>query len=233
VVTTPSPTPVRPIPAPGFIAACTVSTWLDPCAPVVAGPLAWLLLGHAPPRRPDETAEGIEDGLLGMAGAMRLRPARERVPHVGDRLITRRETVALTTGTTSTSCGYRTPATNGACTPRAGCPSASRSASTPREDAVDAYIRQAAARGTVLMGATGVRSRFGRPDTQPDQAPEGAGHDAHSTPGHPVTAAVLLTNAQRFDGCTRDMPWGVDTLSSSPRICRRTSFRSSFDMSND
>jgi hypothetical protein len=157
--------------------------------------LAWLLLGHAPPRRPDETAEGIEDGPLGMAGAMRLRPAGERVPHVGDRLITRREIAALGYGHDEHVMRPPHPGNEWCVHAARGLPVRIALGLDPRADAVDAYIRQAAARGTVLLGATGVRSRFGRRYATRSSA-RGRRDMTHAAPGHPVTAAVLLTNAQ-------------------------------------
>ncbi|MFE7114432.1 hypothetical protein ACFU99_03290 [Streptomyces sp. NPDC057654] len=84
-----------PVPGPGFAAGVTVSSWLD-ASP--AGDIAWLLIGHPPPRRPVETARTIEAGLRALAAGMRLLPAAERVPDVGDRLMIRGPVVALDYG---------------------------------------------------------------------------------------------------------------------------------------
>jgi hypothetical protein len=86
----------RAVPGPAFAAGCTVSTWVH--AGALAEPVAYVLIGHAPPRRVSETAESIEAGLMGMVDAMRLRPAAERVPIVGARLVTNGPLVALDYG---------------------------------------------------------------------------------------------------------------------------------------
>ncbi|MFF2651714.1 hypothetical protein [Streptomyces sp. NPDC058045] len=86
---------IRAVPGPGFVAGCTVRTWLDTTP---AGPLAHLLIGHRPPRRPEETAEGIEAGLMGMVDGMRLRPATERPSTIGAHLLIRSPYAALDYG---------------------------------------------------------------------------------------------------------------------------------------
>ncbi|MEU3031366.1 hypothetical protein ACPCBC_15295 [Streptomyces incarnatus] len=81
---------IRAVPGADFLAGCIVSTWLDM--------VAFLLIGHAPPRYPGETADSIEVGLMGMVDAMGLRPAFETVPVVGLRIVMRGPYVALDYG---------------------------------------------------------------------------------------------------------------------------------------
>lgn len=163
---TPAPgAPVRPIPGPGFIAACAVSTWVDSHSSVVAGHLAWLLIGHAPARRQGETAENIEDGLLGMAAAMRLRPAEERVPHVGERLIMRRAVVALDYGHPEYVMRIPHPGDGWRAHAACGLPVCVALGLDPippgaGAEIIERYLHRGAADGRVLMGATGVRPKL-------------------------------------------------------------------------
>lgn len=88
----------RAVPGPAFIAGSSVSTWVQADA---AASIAYVLIGHAPPQRPEETAETIKDGLLGMVEAMNLHPAApaaEWGPYIGARLIPRGPYVALDYG---------------------------------------------------------------------------------------------------------------------------------------
>ncbi|GAA4804788.1 hypothetical protein [Streptomyces ziwulingensis] len=87
---------IRAVPGPGFAAGRTVSTWMHTGG--LTNPMAYVLIGHAPPRRPDLTCASAEAGLMGMVNAMRLRPAAERVPIIGARLIIRGPYVALDYG---------------------------------------------------------------------------------------------------------------------------------------
>ena len=151
-----------PVPGPGFVAGCAVVSWLDVHS--VAGPIAYLLIGHLPPRRPGETAESIESGLLGMVDAMRLRPAAERVPAIGPRLVMRGPYVALDYGHPSYFMRIPTPpaewrahlAHGGA-----ACLTIGLDPIAPGlgPDAFGAYISRIAATGRAYMGATGLRNR--------------------------------------------------------------------------
>ncbi|MEK9521473.1 hypothetical protein MIU24_19065 [Streptomyces venezuelae] len=100
-MTTESATPdtglsFRAVPGPGFAAGCSVITWVD------EGPfehrIAYILIGHVPPRRTGETAESVEAGLMGMVDGMGLRPAADRVPIIGARVILRGPLAALDYG---------------------------------------------------------------------------------------------------------------------------------------
>lgn len=153
----------RAVPGPGFVAGCTVSTWLDTYGSP-STPVAYLLVGHAPPRRINETSASIEDGLMGMVDAMRLRPSAERVPIVGARLILRGRFVLLDYGHPSFT--MRLPLT----TPEwrahviAGghvCLAVGLDAIPPGvgPDAVSAYVDRVCATGRAYMGATTFRSR--------------------------------------------------------------------------
>ncbi|MFF5567917.1 hypothetical protein ACFY7Z_19235 [Streptomyces sp. NPDC012623] len=82
-------------PPPGFLAGCTLSSWLDLTQ---AGPTAWPLIGHSRPRRARETAASIEAGPQALADSMGLRPATSRIPRVSARLRIRALTVALDYG---------------------------------------------------------------------------------------------------------------------------------------
>lgn len=153
----------RAVPGPGFVAGCTVSTWLD-SVDALAVPVAYLLIGHAPPRRMNETPQNIEDGLMGMVDAMRLRPSAERVPMVGPRLILRGRFVLLDYGHPCFT--MRLPAT----TPEwrahvaAGgqvCLTVGLDEIPPGAgpDAVAAYVNRVCATGRAYMGATTFRGR--------------------------------------------------------------------------
>lgn len=165
---------VRPIPGPDFIARCTMTTWVDTDSSVMAGPLGWLLLGHAPLRTPDETPEGVTNGLLGMADAMRLRPAAQRVPHVGNLLIMRRDIVALDYGHPEYVMRIPEPGDQWRAHAALGRPVCIALGLDPippgaGAEIIDRYIQNGAATGRVHMGATGVRTRFRRPDASTDR----------------------------------------------------------------
>ncbi|GAA5056513.1 hypothetical protein [Streptomyces similanensis] len=152
----------RTVPGPGFVAGCTVTTWVEVSAQV--GRIAYLLIGHAPPRRPGETASSVEDGLLGMIGAMRLRPAADRVPDVGARLLLRGAYVALDYG--HPQFHMRIPAPGGewlSYLTRGGqvCVTIGLDPIPPGAgpDAVGAYLDRIAATGRAYMGATTLRGR--------------------------------------------------------------------------
>ncbi|MEU9306970.1 hypothetical protein [Streptomyces sp. NPDC048256] len=156
-----SPT-IRAVPGPGFVAGCTVSTWLH-ASDALGIPVAYILLGHAPPRRPDETAETVEAGLLGMVDAMRLRPAAERVPIVGARLILRGPFVALDYGHPAYT--MRLPATDDQWRAHVNaggqvCLTIGLDPVPPGAgpDAVEAYLARIVATGRAYMGATAIRN---------------------------------------------------------------------------
>jgi hypothetical protein len=153
----------RAVPGPGFTAGCLVSTWFrreSYGAPAVA----YALIGHMPPRRPNETPETVEAGLLGMVDAMRLRPAAERVPHVGDRLIIRGPYVVLDYGHPEYTLRLPTPGAEWRTHVTAGgqvCVTISLDPLPPGAgpDAVEAHLGRAIAAGRAYMGATTLRAR--------------------------------------------------------------------------
>lgn len=153
----------RAVPGPGFAAGCTVSTWLHRGALDV--PLAHVLIGHAPPRRPGETVETVEAGLLGMIDAMRLQPAAERVPSIGARLVVRGPYVALDYGHPRFFLRLPAPdaewcrhvAANGPVCLTIGLDPVPPGAGP---DAVEAYLARVVPRGRAYMGATSIRNRF-------------------------------------------------------------------------
>lgn len=152
----------RAVPGPGFAAGCTVSTWVD--TGTLAAPIAYVLIGHAPPRRPDETAESVEDGLLGMVDAMRLRPAAERVPTVGPRLLLRGPTVALDYGHPKYVMRLPTPGADWRRHVAAGgaaCVTIGLDPMPPGAgpDAIEAYLARIVATNRAYMGATTLRAR--------------------------------------------------------------------------
>ncbi|WP_411141405.1 hypothetical protein [Streptomyces sp. x-80] len=125
--------------------------------------IAYVLIGHAPPRRPEETA-AIETGLLGMVDAMRLRPAAERVPHVGDRLTLRGPVVVLDYG--HPACTMQLPATGDEWRAHVSaggrvCLAIGLDPIPPGAgpDAVEAYLARVLATGRAYMGATTIRRR--------------------------------------------------------------------------
>ncbi|APD18776.1 hypothetical protein SEA_RALEIGH_27 [Streptomyces phage Raleigh] len=152
----------RAVPGPGFAAGCTVSTWVDVGG--LSTPVAYILIGHAPPRRPGESAESVEAGLMGMVDSMRLRPAAERVPIVGPRLLLRDRFAALDYG--HPTFVLRLPATGDDWRRHvvAGGPVCVTIGLDPLPpgagpDAVDAYLSRVAATGRAYMGATTRRVR--------------------------------------------------------------------------
>ncbi|WP_328361349.1 hypothetical protein OG800_26350 [Streptomyces sp. NBC_00445] len=153
---------IRAVPGPGFVAGCTVSTWVHEGA--LAATIAYVLIGHAPPRRPGETAESVEVGLMGMVDAMRLRPAAERVPIVGARLIMRGPYVALDYGhpayfmrLPATGANWRKHVAAGG----AACLTIGLDPVPPGAgpDAVEAYLARVVATNRAYMGATTIRNR--------------------------------------------------------------------------
>ncbi|MGC0205209.1 hypothetical protein [Streptomyces levis] len=151
----------RAVPGPGFVAGCTVSTWLQTGA--LAEPVAHVLIGHAPPRRAHEDALSVELGLLGMVDAMRLRPAPERVPHVGDRLIMRGPYVALDYGHPNLVMRLPAPQEWRAHVNTGGpvCLTVALDPIPPGAgpDAVEAHLERVVAIGRAYMGATALRNR--------------------------------------------------------------------------
>lgn len=152
----------RAVPGPGFAAGCTVSTWVHTGA--LAEPVAYVLLGHAPPRRPGETAETVETGLLGMVDAMNLRPAAERVPIVGARLILRGPFVALDYGHPNFFMRLPAPGEEWRKHVAAGglvCLTLGLDPVPPGAgpDAVEAYLERVIATNRAYMGATTIRNR--------------------------------------------------------------------------
>ncbi|MEU4209934.1 hypothetical protein AB0F13_08030 [Streptomyces sp. NPDC026206] len=69
---------------PGLLCSVVVSTWAEVTA---AGPVAFLLIGHPPARRQGETAESIEQQMLGLSAALDLTEPSETLRHVGNRVI--------------------------------------------------------------------------------------------------------------------------------------------------
>lgn len=152
----------RAVPGPGFAAGCTVSTWVHTGA--LAEPVAYVLLGHAPPRRPGETAETVETGLMGMVDAMNLRPAAERVPIVGARLILRGPFVALDYGHPNFFMRLPAPSEEWRKHVAAGglvCLTLGLDPVPPGAgpDAVEAYLERVIATNRAYMGATTIRNR--------------------------------------------------------------------------
>ncbi|WP_406334381.1 hypothetical protein OG814_11910 [Streptomyces zaomyceticus] len=151
----------RAVPGPGFVAGCSVTTWV---AEGFFSRIAYVLIGHAPPRRAGETAESLREGLMGMVDAMRLRPAAERVPIVGARLLVRGPLVALDYG--HPQYVMRLPGTGeewrahvvkgGPVCLTVGLDSVPPGAGP---DAIAAYLDRVAATGHAYMGATTVRPR--------------------------------------------------------------------------
>ncbi|MFI5883556.1 hypothetical protein [Streptomyces sp. NPDC051554] len=153
---------IRAVPGPGFVAGCTVSTWLHTGA--LAAPIAYVLIGHAPPRRAGETTESVEAGLMGMVEAMRLRPAAERVPIVGARLIMRGPYVALDYGHPAFFMRLPTPGDDWRRHVTAGgqvCLTIGLDPVPPGAgpDAVEAYLARVIATHRAHMGATTIRNR--------------------------------------------------------------------------
>lgn len=154
---------IRAVPGPGFVVGCTVSTWVHAAGPL-AVPVAYVLIGHAPPRRANETAESVEVGLMGMVDAMRLQPAAERVPIVGARLILRGPYVALDYGHPAYTMRLPTPGEQWRAHVNAGgqvCLTIGLDPIPPGAgpDAVEDYLARICATGRAYMGATTIRNR--------------------------------------------------------------------------
>ncbi|MGW5096214.1 hypothetical protein ACWEQU_12865 [Streptomyces nodosus] len=152
----------RAVPGPGFAAGCSVSTWVHVGA--LAPPVAYVLIGHAPPRRAGETAESVEAGLMGMVDAMNLRPAAERVPIVGARLLIRGPFVALDYGHPTFVMRLPTPGDAWHRHVTAGRPACVTIGLDPvppgaGPDMVEQYLERVVATHRAYMGATTLRTR--------------------------------------------------------------------------
>ncbi|AFU62166.1 hypothetical protein SV1_26 [Streptomyces phage SV1] len=151
----------RAVPGPGFAAGCIVTTWV---AEGFFSRVAYVLIGHAPPRRPGETSETITEGLMGMVDAMNLRPAAERVPIVGARLRVRGPLAALDYGhpeylmrLPAIGDEWRTHVVRGGPV----CLTVGLDPIPPGAgpDAIAAYLDRVASTGRAYMGATTLRAR--------------------------------------------------------------------------
>ncbi|MFI9724522.1 hypothetical protein ACIHFE_33670 [Streptomyces sp. NPDC052396] len=69
---------------PGLLCSVVVSTWVED---TTAGPVAFLLIGHPPARRQGETAESVEQQMLGLSAALDLAEPAENIRHVGNRVL--------------------------------------------------------------------------------------------------------------------------------------------------
>jgi hypothetical protein len=151
----------RAVPGPAFLERCTVATWLHRGA--LADPVAHVLIAHAPPQG-DETAASVEVGLMGMADAMLMSPAAERLSHVGDRLIVRGPFVALDYGHPTEFLGLPAPGEDWRAFVAAGgqaCITIGLDPVPPGAgpDAVEAYLARVIATGRAYMGTTTIRNR--------------------------------------------------------------------------
>ncbi|GAB2783066.1 hypothetical protein [Streptomyces daliensis] len=157
---TPKPVTIRAVPAPGFIAGCTASMWIESHSP--AGRVAFLLIGHAPARRPGETPENIEAGLLGMVDALDLRPPAEHLPDTGSRLVMTGDVITFDYGHPSftlclppTGRAWRSHlADDGPVCVLVGLDPVPPGAGP---DAINAYVSRTIATGRVRMGVTRLR----------------------------------------------------------------------------
>ncbi|WP_050514813.1 hypothetical protein [Streptomyces rimosus] len=154
-------TPVRPAPGPGFIAGVVTSTWLDTASP--AGHVAWLLMAHPSPRRPGETAQGIEDQILGIADALGLRTASRRLTVIGDRLSVRGPRLVLDYGHPRFALRVPNPSPRWLDHILHGgyvCLALGLDPVPPGAgpDAIEAYLRRSFTRDRVFVGVTGVRA---------------------------------------------------------------------------
>ncbi|MYZ33777.1 MULTISPECIES: hypothetical protein [unclassified Streptomyces] len=120
------------------------------------------MIGHAPPRRLNETSESIGARLLALADNLGLRAAADRVPHIGRRLLIRHGVVACDYGHDDYL--MRVPDTGQAWQQhviRGGqvllVVGLDPLPPYQGQQEVDAYLRQATNRHHVLMGATGAR----------------------------------------------------------------------------
>lgn len=156
-------TEIRPIPGPGFVARLLVSSWVDPMRDSDA-PVPFMLIGHPGPRHPGETTESVERGLLGMADAMRLSPASDRVPHIGPRLLIGGRVTALDYGhpsfffrVPSPSARWRELVARGQLACMTLCLDPVPFGAGP--DGTEAFIGRSIANGRALMGAVSARTR--------------------------------------------------------------------------
>ncbi|MFD4371482.1 hypothetical protein ACFWPY_07805 [Streptomyces sp. NPDC058527] len=166
-MTTDSATPsaglsFRAVPGPGFAAGCSVITWVDEGLFEVR--IAYILIGHVPPRRTGETAESVEDGLMGLVDGMALRPAAERVPILGARVVLRGPLVALDYGHPEYL--LRLPNTGAEWRAHVGrggpvCVTVGLDPIPPGAgpDAISSYLDRVTATGRAYMGATTARAR--------------------------------------------------------------------------
>ncbi|MFE6764339.1 hypothetical protein [Streptomyces sp. NPDC057689] len=151
---------IRAVPGPTFLARLTVATWLDPHT--LDFPIGHLLICHAPPCGA-ETQATIEDGLLGMIGAMGLLPAAEPMPALGPRLITRGPFVVIDYGHPTAYLTVPTPGDQWRQHAAAGghvCISVLLDTLPPGAgpDAVDAHLARSFANGRAYVGTTTVRN---------------------------------------------------------------------------
>ncbi|MEV6681355.1 hypothetical protein AB0N09_31465 [Streptomyces erythrochromogenes] len=149
-------------PGPGFIATVAAETRLRN---VDGHDLAQLLITHPGPRRANETAETVEDGMRRLAVALHLGPGDDPPPVIGGQLMIRRGCASLDYGhdryvitIPSPSQRWLTLVGDGAmcriCLVLAPLALAADSTAT------DEHLRVSLVRGELMWGTTYARRRF-------------------------------------------------------------------------
>ncbi|MFD5874076.1 hypothetical protein [Streptomyces sp. NPDC060322] len=150
------PEPPVLTPTAGLLASLAVWHWVDE---TVAGPVAFLLFAHLPPRLPGESLDVIEARMRGLSKSLGLASPDAPLPDIGDRLFMHRETDAalLLDG-----CDYFLHAPIGGEWARFVCAGGTVAvtvglAPLPRhvaQEVVEAYLVERAVEGRLLMGKT-------------------------------------------------------------------------------
>ncbi|MFF9705053.1 hypothetical protein ACF1FE_28285 [Streptomyces griseofuscus] len=149
-------------PGPGFVATVAATTGIHRAE---GYDLAQLLITHPGPRRPNETAETVADGMRRLATALHLGPGDQEPPLIGGQIMIRRGFAALDYGHDQYVMTIPTPAQDWLALLSVGalcrvCLVIAPLALAADQAETDAHLRESLARGLVMWGTTFARRRF-------------------------------------------------------------------------
>ncbi|OPF79955.1 hypothetical protein VT50_0214595 [Streptomyces antioxidans] len=149
-------------PGPGFVATVAAATGIHRADGFA---LAQLLITHPGPRRQNESAETVEDGMRRLATSLHLGPGDKEPPVIGARLTIRRGCAALDYGHDKYVMTIPPPSRDWLALVAHGalcrvCLVTAPLALAADQAETDAHVRASLAHGQVMWGSTFARRRF-------------------------------------------------------------------------